>query len=154
VNRTLSLLIFLALATNGIQMLWAGHFPLPNRRHAGQPPFVIAMFLLPILLTAALWRASGAILKSYLVGTLILLAVMVSITSGNIVDTTHIRGLTQRLYTLAVFPVMGVSAIVLARRYKAMAAGRGSPGRSPSDGHSPADRPSQRTVTTHVGRGS
>src|SRR5260221_601672 len=60
VNPTLSLLIFLALATNGIQMLWAGYFPLPDRRHAGHPPFIIATTLLPILLTAALWKGSGA----------------------------------------------------------------------------------------------
>ncbi len=119
VNPTLSLLIFLALATNGIQMLWAAYFPLPDPRHAGQLPFRIAMFLLPILLTAALWRRSGAILKAYLVATLIVLAAMTPFTSGNIgVDTTHIRGLTQRLYTLTVFPVVAVSALVLALRYR------------------------------------
>jgi hypothetical membrane protein len=119
VNPTLSLLIFLALATNGIQMIWAGHFPLPDRRHAGQPPFVIAMFLLPMLLSAAIWKGSRAILKGYLVATLILLAVMTLITSGKIgIDTTHMRGLTQRLYTLAVFPVIAVSAVVHAVRYR------------------------------------
>jgi hypothetical membrane protein len=123
VNPTLSLLIFLALATNGIQMLWAGYFPLPDRRHAGHPPFIIAMFLLPILLTAALWKGSGAILKGYLAATLILLAAMIPITSSNIVDTTHIRGLTQRLYTLTVFPLIAVSAVVLARRYQSVTEG-------------------------------
>lgn len=117
VNRALSLLIFLALATNGIQMLWAGYFPLPNPRHAGQPVFMIAMFLLPILLTAALWNRTGAIVNVYLAATLILLAVMILISSGKIIDTTHIRGLTQRLYTLAVFPVIAVSAVVLALGY-------------------------------------
>jgi hypothetical membrane protein len=118
VNPTLALLLFLALATNGIQMIWAGHFPLPDHRHAGQPPFKIAMVLLPILLTAALWRGSGVILKAYLVATLILLAVMTLITSANVgLDTTHLRGLTQRLYTLTVFPVVAVSALVLAFRY-------------------------------------
>jgi hypothetical membrane protein len=119
VNPTLALLIFLALATNGIQMLWAGYFPLPDPRHAGHPPFIIAMILLPILLTAAIWNGSGAILKAYLLATLILLAVMIPITSTNIgVETTHIRGLTQRLYTLTVFPVVAVSALVLAFRYR------------------------------------
>jgi hypothetical membrane protein len=120
VNRTLSLLIFLALAINGIQMLWAGHFPLPDPRHAGQPPFVIAAFLLPILLTAALWNRSGGILKVYLIATLMLLAVIIPITSGNIVDTTHIRGLTQRLYTLTIFPMIAVSAIALAHDYRSV----------------------------------
>jgi hypothetical membrane protein len=119
VNPTLSLLIFVALATNGIQMLWAGYFPLPDPRHAGQLPFKVAMFLLPILLTAALWKASGPILKGYLLATLILLAAMTAMTSSNIgVDTTHVRGLTQRLYTLAVFPVIAVSGVVLGLRYR------------------------------------
>jgi hypothetical membrane protein len=124
VNPTISLLIFLALATNGIQMLWAGHFPLPNPRHAGQLPFKIAMVLLPILLTAALWQGSGAVLKAYLVATLLLLAAMIPITSGNIgVDTTHIRGLTQRLWTLTVFPVVAVAALVFALRYQSVTRG-------------------------------
>ena len=120
VNPSLSLLIFLALATNGIQMLWAGHFPIPDPRHAGQPPFVIAMFLLPILLSAGLWRGSDAILKAYLIATLTLLAVMTVLASGSVMDTSHLRGLTQRLYTLAVFPVVAVSAVVLARRYRSV----------------------------------
>jgi len=119
VNPTLSLLILFALATNGIQMIWAAHFSMPNPRHSGQPPFKIAMFLLPILLSAALWDGSGAILKVYLAATLILLAAMTLITSSNIgINTTHIKGLTQRLYTLSVFPVLAVSAIVLAHRYR------------------------------------
>jgi len=126
VHPTLSLLLFLALATNGTNMLWAGHFPLPDPRHAGQPPFVIAMFLLPILLTAALWQGSGAILKTYLVATLILLAAMMAMRSSPAgVDTSHVRGLTQRLYTLTVFPVVAVSAIVLALRYRRQQLGEG-----------------------------
>jgi hypothetical protein len=119
VAPTLSLLIFLALATNGINMIWAGYFPLPDPRHAGQPPFVIAMFLLPMLLTAALWESSGPILKAYLVANLSLLALMIPITTHTIgVDTTHVRGLIQRIYTLTVFPVISVSALVLALRYR------------------------------------
>jgi hypothetical protein len=118
-NPTLSLLIFLALATNGIQMLWAAYFPLPDPRHAGQLPFRIAMVLLPILLTAALWQGSGAVLKAYLIATLLLLAVTISITSNDIgVDATHIRGLIQRLSMLTVFPVVAVAALVLALRYR------------------------------------
>ena len=119
VNPTLSLLIFLALVTNGIQMLWAGHYPIPSPRHAGQLPFKIAMVLLPILLTGALWNGSGPILKAYWVATLILLAAMIPITSSNIaVSTAHVRGLTQRVYTLTIFPVVAVSAVVIAHRYR------------------------------------
>ena len=120
VNSTLSRLLFLALATNGIQMIWAGHFPLPDPRHAGQMPFKIAMVLLPILLTAALWQGSGAILKAYLITTLLLLVAMIPITSKIGVDTNHLRGLTQRLSTLTVFPVIAIAALILALRYQSM----------------------------------
>jgi hypothetical protein len=100
-------------------MLWAGYFPLPDPRHAGHAPFLIAAILLPILLTSALWKGSGPILKTYFVATLILLAVMIPIMTNKIgVDTTNIRGLTQRVYTLTLFPVIGVSALVLAHRYR------------------------------------
>src|SRR5258708_5178022 len=100
-------------------MLWAGYFPLPDPRHAGHPPFIIAATLLPILLTAALWKGSGPVLKTYLVATLILLALMIPIMTNKIgLDTTHIRGLTQRIYTLTLFPVIAVSAFVLALRYR------------------------------------
>ena len=119
INPTVSLLIFLAVATNGIQMIWAAHFPLPDPRHAGQLPFKIAMVLLPILLTAALWNGSSPILNTYLLATLILLAALTLVTSGNFgIDTSHIKGLTQRLYTLTVFPLISVAAMVLARRYR------------------------------------
>jgi uncharacterized BrkB/YihY/UPF0761 family membrane protein len=78
------------------------------------------MFLLSIRLTAALWKGRGTILKAYLLATLILLAVMVPITSRatSASIATHIRDLTQRLYTLTVFPVVAVSALVLALRYR------------------------------------
>lgn len=117
VNRTLSLLVFLAVATNGIQMLWAAYFPLPDPRHAGHPPFVIAATLLPVLLTAALWKGSGPILKTYFVATLILVAAMIGM------NPTNVRGLTQRIYTLTVFPPIAVAAIALADRYRKYLAG-------------------------------
>jgi hypothetical protein len=96
------------------------------------------MFLLPILLTAALWDGSGAILKTYLVATLILLAVMIGMRSSPVgVETTHVRGLTQRLYTLTVFPVVAVSAIVLGLRYR-----RQEPGEDIGTGALPDAHPS------------
>lgn len=119
VGRVLAGLVFAALAVNGVQMLWAAHFSLPDPRHAGQPAFVVAATLLPILLTAALWRGSGAPLRVYLVATLVLSAAMVPVTSGAAgIDKTHVHGLIQRIYTLTVFPPVGVAAVALARRLR------------------------------------
>src|SRR6476660_5875879 len=47
VDFILSLLTFLAIATNGFQSLWAGFHPLPDPRHAGHLPVMIAMTALP-----------------------------------------------------------------------------------------------------------
>jgi hypothetical membrane protein len=119
INPTLSFLTFLAIAINGVQMLWAGYFPLPDRRHAGHTLFIFAATLLPILLTAALWKSSRPPLKTYFIATLILLLAMIPIMSGiSGLDTSNLRGLQQRIYTLTVFPPIAVAAIALANRYR------------------------------------
>jgi hypothetical membrane protein len=119
VRPALAFLIAAALAVNGVQMVWAGHFPLPDPRHAGYPLFVLAVTLLPVLLTAALWKGSGVVLKAYFVATLVLLLAMVTLRSGATgIDTTHVRGLVQRIYTLTVFPPVAVAAGVLLVRLR------------------------------------
>ena len=118
VNPTLSLLLVLALATNGVQMIWAAYFPLPHPRHAGQPPFLIASTLLPILLTATVWRGSGPNLKAYFIATLMLLVVTIVILPNQVaINTASIRGLIQRIHTLTTFPPIAVAALALAHRY-------------------------------------
>ena len=55
--------------------------------------------------------------RAYFAATLVLLAVMVPVMSGvSGLDTHAYRGLVQRVFTLAVFPPIGVAAFVLARR--------------------------------------
>ena len=108
-----------ALAVNGVQMLWAGYFPMPDPRHAGHTVFTIAATLLPVLLTAALWRQSGAVARAYFVATLVLLLAMVPLMNGMAgIDTSQVRGLRQRVYTLTVFPPIAVAACVLAARLR------------------------------------
>ena len=113
----LAWLICLAVAMNGVQSLWAGFFPMPDPRHGGHPLFVIGMILLPFLLTIALWKQSGALLRSYLIATMLLIVALFPLMSGMAgLDTHSYKGLLQRLFTLAVFPPIGVGAYFLAKR--------------------------------------
>jgi hypothetical membrane protein len=117
INSVLAALSAVALAINGVQHIWAGWYPIPDPRHGGHLPFTVAMTLVPILLTAALWRQVGTGLKVYLVGTLVLLAAVItlrSVLSG--LDRYEYRGLLQRVFTLAIFPPIGVAAYALASR--------------------------------------
>ena len=120
VRAVLACLAAAALAVNGVQTLWAGYFPMPDPRHGGHPAFIAAMIALPVLLTASLWRGSGTALRAYFVATLILLLAMIPVMSGMAgIDTTNVRGLVQRVYTLTVFPPIAVGACVLALRLRA-----------------------------------
>jgi len=113
-NPILAWLVFLAVAMIGMQTVWAGYYPIPDPRHGGHPAFVIFMLLLPILLTAVLWRRGDSLLKAYLVLTLVLLALMVPVMSGiSGIDRQANRGLIQRIFALAIFPPIGVGAYVL-----------------------------------------
>jgi hypothetical membrane protein len=116
-------LTFLAVAVNGLQSLWAGSFPMPDRRHGGHPLFVIGMVLLPFLFSVVLWKQSGALVRSFLMTTMLLIVALFPLMSGIAgLDTQSYRGLLQRLFTLAVFPPIGLGAYVLAQRLKALAA--------------------------------
>jgi hypothetical membrane protein len=123
IHPMLACLASAALAVNGVQTLWAGYFPMPDPRHGGHPAFIIAMILLPVLLAASLWRGSGPLLKAYFLATLLLLLAMVPVMSGKIgIDTSHITGLKQRVFTLTVFPPIAVAAAVLLRRLRRVVA--------------------------------
>src|SRR5947209_9602093 len=117
INSALAALTAVALAINGIQHIWAGYYPIPDPRHGGHLPFIVAMTLLPVLLTAALWRQVDTGLKVYLVGTLVLLAAVLTLSSGRRgLDRSAYRGLLQRVFSLAIFPPIGVAAYALASR--------------------------------------
>ena len=108
----------LALAMNGVQTMWAGFFPLPDPRHGGHPAFIAGMLLLPPLLAASMWKVSASRgLRAYFIASVALLVCMVPIMSGaSGLDTQTYRGLSQRIFTLAIFPPIGVAAFVLSRR--------------------------------------
>jgi len=119
INSALAALTAAALAINGVQHIWAGYYPIPDPRHGGHLPFIVAMTLLPVLLTAALWRQVGTGLKGYLVGTLVLLASVLTLRSGlSGLERYEYRGLLQRVFTLAIFPPIGVAAYALASRIR------------------------------------
>jgi hypothetical membrane protein len=119
VREGLAVLAAGVVAVNGVHLLWAGYFPMPDRRHGGYALFIAAMTLVPIVLTAALWRGGGAGLRAYFAATLVLLAVMVPVVSGVAgFDRSSARGLKQRMYTLTVYPPIGVAAGVLIARMR------------------------------------
>lgn len=116
----LAVLTSLALAVNGVQTLWAGYFPMPDPRHGGHPAFIIAMILLPFLLTFSMWKHTRTPSRAYFIASNILLLIMIPFMSGKVgIDTSQMRGLLQRIFTLALFPPIGVAAFLLARQCRA-----------------------------------
>jgi hypothetical membrane protein len=119
INPALAALTVVALAINGVQQIWAGYYPIPDPRHGGHLPFIIAMTLLPVLLTAALWGQVGTGLRIYFVGSLVLLVAVLTLRSGmSGLDRYEYRGLLQRIFTLTIFPPIGVAAFALASRIR------------------------------------
>jgi hypothetical membrane protein len=117
INSALAALTAVALALNGVQHIWAGYYPIPDPRHGGHLPFIVAMTLLPVLLTAALWGQVGTGLRVYFVSTLVLLAAVLALRSGlSGLDRYEYRGLLQRVFTLTIFPPIGVAAYALVSR--------------------------------------
>jgi len=92
VNPTLSLLAFLALATNGIQMLWPLTFPLPDPRTPdiclSSSPRRCCRFYSP----PPSGKESGSVLKTYFVATLVLLAVMIALVTNKSPSTQRTSG--------------------------------------------------------------
>jgi hypothetical protein len=120
VGPPLALLTSADVALNGVQLIWAGVHPLPDPRHAGYLPFVAGMFCLPVLITLSLWRGAAPPLRAYFAATLLLLVAMVPVVTGLAgIDRRANRGLIQRVYTLAIYPPVGVAAWALRRRMSA-----------------------------------
>jgi hypothetical membrane protein len=118
VEPLFTFLTFLALLINGFQSLWAGLHPIPDPRHAGHLPVMIAMTLLPFLLTLTMWRQTNSRLAhNYFLATCLLLLAIAPMMSGmGGLDTHNYRGLIQRVFTFTVFPPIAVAAHILSRR--------------------------------------
>ncbi|HEY1073120.1 DUF998 domain-containing protein [Brevundimonas sp.] len=111
-----ALLAALAIATFGISILIGGVFPLPDPRHMAWGLGYAAQ-IAPLLTLWALWKTPGhAGLKGFLVFNLLVvnLALAVMFGVGNLVGPDNL-GLWQRLYGLAVYPWIGVTALCLMR---------------------------------------
>jgi hypothetical membrane protein len=121
-NRILTWITTVALVGCAVSSMWAGYFPLPDPRHGGHPALLIAMILLPFLLTATLWKVRDArLLKAYLGATIVVLVVMIPFMSGITgLDTRSYSGLLQRIFAFTVFPPIAVCAFFLARRIRSI----------------------------------
>jgi hypothetical protein len=113
----LAWLTSIAIALNGLGSLWAGFIPLPDPKH-GANPFAVGIFVLPALLTAALWKQSDArAVKAYLIITNLLFIALIPIMSGMAgIDIQGYQGLLQRIAALIFFPPIAVGAYFLAKR--------------------------------------
>jgi hypothetical membrane protein len=121
-NRILTWITSVALIVTAASSMWAGYFPQPDPRHGGHPALLIAMILLPFLLTATLWKERDArLLKAYFGATIVVLVVMIPIMSGITgLDTRSYSGLLQRIFAFTVFPPIAVCAYFLARRIRSI----------------------------------
>jgi hypothetical membrane protein len=112
--RVLGAVAALTLALFGIGFVLGGVFPMPDPRHAGFG-LSFAIHLTPFLLAAALWRRQRGLSVYLLVsGALLLLGIAVMMGVGSLVTRANV-GIFQRLYSLCIFPWIGVSAWTLAR---------------------------------------
>jgi hypothetical protein len=119
----LNVLIVVGVLLAAAGCFWAGVFPMPDPRHSANPsaPGLIA---LPVLLAAASFLVPK--LKAwriYFVGNLLLLGVMVLVMSSVIpVDRAQYGGLLQRFLAFAGFAPIGVAALALWVRSRAVGA--------------------------------
>lgn len=121
VHPVIGLLTCAAIALNGVQTMWAGWFPMPDPRHGGHPLFVIGMLALPFLLAAAMWKASGnsAGRVYFLINVVALVLIAPFMAGATGIDLSSHRGLLQRIFTLTIFPPIGVAGAILLRRIRA-----------------------------------
>lgn len=126
-------LVAFALVGGAVGSINAGLHPLPDPRHTSGLLSVLGMglFLLPILLPAAVWRVAGVEwLRRYLCANLVLIVCLVPVMSGLLqrwsmiagVDLpglqallNNYQGVLQRVAAAAVFVPIGVTAAFLAQ---------------------------------------
>jgi glucan biosynthesis protein C len=106
------------VAATGIAGLCAGIFPLPDPRHSGYAALSIAMLLLPFTMATTFWTLGvSRPLKDFFAATIVLLLVMYPVMSGMTgLDTHNYRGILRRIFSLVVFPQIGVGAYVMTRK--------------------------------------
>jgi hypothetical membrane protein len=117
VHRVIVWLTVIALMSHGLASLWAGTFPLPDRRH-NPGPLSLGMFALPVLFVIGSLRMRHARgLRIYLIANLIFFIAMIPVMAGMTgIDRASYGGLLQRIGALALFVPIGVVAWHLRQR--------------------------------------
>lgn len=113
-RRMLGALVALTVGLFGVSMVLGGLFPMPDPRHGGYG-LGLGIHAAPALLAAALWprRDLRALQRFLLIVTLVMaafFAIMMGV--GQLVTRANV-GIFQRLYSLALFPWIGIAAAVL-----------------------------------------
>lgn len=113
----LAALTGLAVGLFGVAMIFGGLFPMPNPLHGGFG-LGMAIHLAPLFLLLAVWKREDMrglktySLLAFLLG-LTFFAIMMGV--GSLVTRANV-GIFQRLYSLSIFPWIGIAAYVLRRR--------------------------------------
>lgn len=113
----LAALTGLAVGLFGVAMIFGGLFPMPNPLHGGFG-LGMAIHLAPLFLLLAVWKREDLrglktySLLAFLLG-LAFFAIMMGV--GSLVTRANV-GVFQRLYSLSIFPWIGIAAYVLGRR--------------------------------------
>ncbi len=107
-------LTWLALVSYGLGGLWAGSFPLPDRRH-NPGPLAAVTYLLPVLLPLAFWKSERVHgVRIYLFANLLLFIALVPIMSGIAgINTQGYGGLLQRIAAVVLHLPIAIVAWVL-----------------------------------------
>ena len=117
-NRVVAGLVFFAMLSSGAGAIWAGSFPLPDRRH-NPGPVTAGMFLLPILYAIAFWKRDDARgVRTYLIANTIAFLLLVPIMSGVTgINLQGYGGLMQRVAAVIFHvPVAVVATFLSASR--------------------------------------
>ena len=113
-SRILPWCIGIAVSLFGVSLVFGGLFPMPDPRHNGFA-LGLAIPVAPLLLAIALRRERRLRpLTLFLVGTFVVSVGLFLIMSGRggLVTRENV-GLFQRLFTLTVFPWIGIASFVL-----------------------------------------
>jgi hypothetical membrane protein len=120
-----SLLVGIGVLATGVTTFKGGLYPLPDPRHTSWGFLTVFIIAIPLLLLIAAWRARlPASLRYYLIFSVALVLVLFPFMSG-IISVSHPgNGTFQRLFAIATFIPVGMTAYALRTRQRAS----GNPG--------------------------
>lgn len=114
-SRVMIYLVCTAVVLVGLSSLWAGIYPLPDRKHAENPFALFGLLPMPFLIAIAFWQHPKA--RVILILPVLLLFAMMPLMSGLIaIDRAAYDGLLQRLLALASFSPIVIGAVLLVQQ--------------------------------------